>query len=35
LGIIFRVTEHECYCEHCHLTWHLPVEETHPIMKPA
>jgi len=35
LGIIFRVTEHECYCEHCHLTWHLPVEVAHPIMKPA
>jgi hypothetical protein len=24
LGIIFRVVEHECYCEHCHQTWNLP-----------
>lgn len=24
LGIIFRVIGHECYCEHCHLTWNLP-----------
>ena len=23
LGIIFRVIEHECYCENCHLTWNL------------
>ncbi len=23
LGIIFRVIEHECYCEHCHCIWHL------------
>ena len=23
LGIIFRVIEHEAYCEHCHFTWHL------------
>jgi hypothetical protein len=20
-GIIFRIIGHECYCEHCHLTW--------------
>ena len=20
-GIIFRIIRHECYCEHCHLTW--------------
>ena len=24
LGIIFRVIEHDCYCEHCHEMWHLP-----------
>jgi hypothetical protein len=23
LGIIFRVIEHECYCEHCHYIWNL------------
>jgi hypothetical protein len=23
LGIIFRIIAHECYCEHCHLTWNL------------
>ena len=24
LGIIFRVVEHQCYCEHCHHMWDLP-----------
>jgi hypothetical protein len=24
LGIIFRVIEHEAYCDHCHHTWNLP-----------
>ena len=24
LGIILRVIEHECYCEHCHFIWNLP-----------
>ncbi len=24
LGIIFRVIEHDCYCEHCHEMWHFP-----------
>jgi hypothetical protein len=24
LGIIFRVIEHQCYCEHCHEMWVLP-----------
>ena len=24
VGIIFRVIEHECYCEHCHHVWNLP-----------
>jgi hypothetical protein len=23
LGIIFRVIEHQCYCEHCHHMWTL------------
>lgn len=23
-GIIFRLIDHECYCENCHLTWNLP-----------
>lgn len=23
LGIIFRVLEHQCYCEHCHGMWSL------------
>lgn len=23
LGIIFRIIEHEAYCEHCHFIWHL------------
>jgi hypothetical protein len=25
LGIIFHVIEHECFCEHCHYLWILPV----------
>jgi hypothetical protein len=28
LGIIFRVIEHECYCEHCHHMWNLPGAKT-------
>ena len=24
LGIIFRIIDHECYCESCHMTWSLP-----------
>jgi hypothetical protein len=24
LGIIFRIIEHECFCEHCHCIWNLP-----------
>jgi hypothetical protein len=23
LGIIFRIIEHEAYCEHCHFIWNL------------
>lgn len=30
LGIIFRVVEHECYCDHCHFIWNLPDEKAHP-----
>lgn len=26
LGIIFRIIAHECYCEHCHLTWNLAAD---------
>jgi hypothetical protein len=24
LGIIFRIIDHECYCETCHCIWNLP-----------
>ena len=24
LGIIFRLIEHQCYCEQCHEMWNLP-----------
>jgi len=27
LGIILRVIDHECYCEHCHFIWNLPDEK--------
>jgi hypothetical protein len=27
LGIIFRVINHEAYCEHCHYIWNLPGPE--------
>ena len=26
LGIIFRVIEHECYCENCQYMWNLPAD---------
>jgi len=26
LGIIFRLLDHECYCEHCHYIWNLSRE---------
>jgi hypothetical protein len=35
LGIIFRVIDHECYCEHCHYIWNLAAEQIHPVSKPA
>jgi hypothetical protein len=35
LGIIFRVIDHECYCEHCHYIWNLPTDKPVPVPKPA
>jgi hypothetical protein len=35
LGIIFRVIDHECYCEHCHHIWNLPTEKPVPAPRPA
>lgn len=34
LGIILRVIDHECYCEHCHYIWNLPTERASPNPKP-
>ena len=36
LGIIFRIIEHQCYCENCHEMWTLPdvhsdVEHSHAV----
>ena len=28
LGIIFRLIEHEAYCEGCHFLWNLPKDES-------
>lgn len=33
LGILLRLIEHECYCEHCHFTWNLPEKEPRPVPK--
>jgi len=33
LGIIFRVIEHECYCENCHCIWNLPPKLAAPVQK--
>jgi len=33
LGIIFRVIEHQCYCEHCHFIWSLPDGKMRPAPK--
>jgi hypothetical protein len=33
LGIIFRLVEHECYCEKCHFIWYLPGQKAHPAPK--
>jgi hypothetical protein len=35
LGIIFRVIDHECYCEHCHYIWNLPAGKVRPVPKPV
>jgi hypothetical protein len=35
LGIIFRLMDHECYCEYCHNIWNLPSEGVRPVAKPA
>jgi hypothetical protein len=35
LGIIFRVIDHECYCEHCHYIWNLPADKILPVAKPV
>jgi hypothetical protein len=35
LGIIFRVIDHECYCDHCHCIWNLPTEKMRPVPRPA
>ena len=35
LGIIFRVIDHECYCEHCHYIWNLPGENVHAVPRPV
>jgi hypothetical protein len=32
LGILFRIIEHEAYCEHCHFIWHL--FSTRPVADP-
>jgi hypothetical protein len=34
LGIIFRVIEHESYCENCHLTWNLSRDAAARIREP-
>jgi hypothetical protein len=33
LGIIFRVIEHEAYCDHCHHTWNLPKSNSPSLAK--
>jgi hypothetical protein len=35
LGIIFRVIDHECYCDHCHCIWTLPTEKVRAVPRPA
>ena len=37
LGIIFRIIEHECFCEHCHCSWNLAGGKTAEIkiIRPA
>jgi hypothetical protein len=33
MGIIFRIVQHECYCENCHLTWNLAAD-AHKVRAP-
>ncbi|HTR42431.1 MAG TPA: hypothetical protein VMH87_12515 [Pseudomonadales bacterium] len=37
LGIIFRIIDHEGYCEHCHITWNLSRDASRkpPMPRPA
>ena len=28
LGIIFRIIDHQAYCEHCHFLWSLPKKQS-------
>lgn len=34
-GILLRLVDHECYCEHCHSIWYLPGEDAHHAHEPA
>ena len=34
LGIIFRIIGHECYCDHCHLTWNLLPDSANKVRAP-
>jgi hypothetical protein len=29
LGNLFRIIDHECYCDHCHITWNLSHNTPH------
>jgi hypothetical protein len=33
LGIIFRLIEHECYCEDCHCSWNLSLKPPPPVRR--
>jgi hypothetical protein len=35
LGIIFRIIDHQCYCEHCHDVWYLPKRDAANPVEPA
>jgi hypothetical protein len=35
LGIIFRVIDHECYCNHCHFIWNLSAKNAGTTPKPT
>jgi len=35
IGIIFRIIDHQCYCEHCHDVWYLPKNNTAAVNQPA